>query len=160
MLRRRNPLPPEVHSVAEGQPANPEVETRVLLVSEENDDAAMCRYLLEQEGLKVVRAKNQREGLQMARREQAQLVIVDATLPDGGGHEFALALKLRPKLARVPVVLLSNVSENAQQRQVFAAWLRKPVRREKFCRTIRDVLELRMRRRVRQQRDRTLNLES
>lgn len=160
MLYRPNPLARRPSAVPKHDEPSSGPDAPVLLVSEENDDAAVCRYLLEKEGLKVLRARNHREALQIVQREQPQLVVVDATLPDGEGYDLALELKLLPKVAPVPVIILSGVAENPQQREAATAWVRKPVAREKFCRTVRNALELHVRERVKQQRDRKLRLES
>src|SRR5688500_3669547 len=92
MLPRQNPRPPPTAAPApQGRSANTKTDTRVLLVVEEGDDAVTCRQLLEREGLKVVAATSHQAGLQVARREQPQLVVVDASLPDRGARELALA---------------------------------------------------------------------
>jgi DNA-binding response OmpR family regulator len=131
-----------------------------LLVVEQGDDAVICRQLLEREGLKVLAATSQQAGMQMARQEQPQLVVVDASLPDRGARELALALKLVPRLAHVPVVVITDPGDiqNAPQGQDFAGTVTKPVNRDEFSHTIRDVLERRIRQRVRQQKNRALKL--
>ena len=100
---------------------------------------------------------NRQDALLAARREQPQLFIIDTAVP-GSVDELALELKLLPKLAKVPIVALTGPVETVLEDETFAAALKKPVDRGRFCRTVRELLGRRMRRRIRQQRSRPLNL--
>ena len=141
-----------------------EAQTSVLLVEEEGDDAVVCQYLLEREGFTVLRARTQREAAELAQQQRPELIIADVTLPDGGGYDLAMEVKRMPELAHVPVVGLSAFSSHPQAPepppQVFAACLTKPVHRESFSRTIRDLLTERMAQSVKQRRDRALKIEA
>ena len=75
----------------------------VLLVE---DDAAMrllCTFNLEAAGFRVVAASTGREGLERARSERFDLLLLDVMLPDLGGFEIAGELRAQD----VPVVFLS-----------------------------------------------------
>ena len=162
-LPRQTMIPHEPQASPRRRGAS-EAQTSVLLVEEEGDDAAVCQYLLEREGLTVLRARTRREGADIARQQQPQLVVVDATLSDGGGYELAMELKLIPALAQVPVVALSAFSSHADAPEappdLFAAFLTKPIQRETFSRIIRGLLATRTERSVQQRRDRPLRMES
>ena len=159
---RQTMIPLEPHAPPRRRVAS-EAQTSVLLVEEDGDDATVCQYLLEREGLTVLRARTRREGADIACQQQPQLVVVDATLSDGGGYELAMELKLMPALAQVPVVGLSAFSSHSEAPEpppdVFAAFLTKPIRREAFSRTIRDLLATRTERSVKQRRDRPLRMD-
>lgn len=164
MLSRPDP-PPAQSGQAETQPEHrlkPPTgapKTRVLVVEDKGDEAYVCKHLLKKEGMEILSAGTCKEGLRMARDEQPDLMVVDEILPDGDGHEFALKIKLLPELARVPVVGIGAVNTDPAP-EGFAAYLAKPIRREKFCKTIRDLLGQSTRTQVKERRRRPLKLKS
>src|SRR6185503_469723 len=89
---RQTMLPRAMPKAKSPPHASPEAQPSVLLVAAEGADFSVCQYLLEREGIKVVHGRTYREGLEMARHDQPQLVVVDTTLSDGSGYEFALEL--------------------------------------------------------------------
>ena len=96
--------PPRL-SVVPGGKAGTGAESRpsVLLVE---DDAAMrllCTFNLEAAGFRVVAASTGREGLERARSERFDLLLLDVMLPDLGGFEIAGELRAQD----VPVVFIS-----------------------------------------------------
>ena len=148
----------------EPQETEAPAQARVLVVEEKGAEDYVCRYLLEEEGMQVLSAQTCSDGLRLAKENQPDVVVVDLTLPDGDGHEFALEVKLVPELARMPVVGIGTMAAHQMSRepspQLFAAYLTKPIRRAKFCKTIRDVLGRRTARKVKERRDKPFKVES
>ena len=143
--------------------ARAKAQGRVLVVEDKEDEVEEWRYLLEEEGFEVLSAKTRKEGLRLAQQGQLELVVVDLALPEGDGKEFALEIKLLPDLARVPVVGIGATAldgKASDPRKIFAAYLTKPIAREKFRKTVRDLLGRRVTREVKARRDRPLKVKS
>ena len=74
------------------------------------DDPAMrmlCEFNLKAAGFRVVTASTGREGIDRARAERFDLILLDVMLPDLGGFEIAERLRAGEETRRVPYVFLS-----------------------------------------------------
>jgi signal transduction histidine kinase/DNA-binding response OmpR family regulator len=82
-------------------------EPTVLVVDDEIDTADFIRSTLRSEGFKVLVAHDGRGGLEMARREHPDLILLDIMMPDLSGFEVLEAISSDPATAGIPVVVLT-----------------------------------------------------
>ena len=102
------------------------------------DDRAIRRYLeviLQRAGYCVVVAADGLEAMKAALTSSIDAVVTDAIMPHLNGYELCRFLRHHPKLARMPVVLLSGferteATEDALDRP--DVYLAKPVRPEEL----------------------------
>jgi CheY-like chemotaxis protein len=108
-----------------------------LLLAE--DDRSLRRYLevvLRRAGYEVVAAADGLEAMKAALSGAFDAVVTDALMPHLSGHELCRFLRSHPKLARVPVILLSGADSAASVQEGAAradAYLSKPVRPEELA---------------------------
>jgi len=81
-----------------------EMQPRVLLVDDEPGILDFVALGLSQEGIAMIRASTRRGGLELARSEHPDLVIIDVGLPDGDGVELLRELRTE---SDVPVIMLT-----------------------------------------------------
>lgn len=79
----------------------------ILIVDDEDQILTIYRTKLEQEGFRVVTAKNGLQAIEAARNEKPDLVIMDVKMPVMDGVEAALKLKEDPATKGVKIVFLS-----------------------------------------------------
>jgi CheY-like chemotaxis protein len=90
----------------------PEVNQRVALVVEDDNDAAdLMRNLLQAEGFAVLRASSAEQGLAMAPHQDLDLITVDAQLPGTDGWAFLAGIRDNATLGKVPVVVISGAPQ-------------------------------------------------
>jgi len=81
-------------------------------------------------GANVVQAGNGQAGLSRALEHVPDLILLDLSMPLLDGHRLLDLLRANPKLAQVPVVVLSALSEKSERRRVkergAAMFLSKP----------------------------------
>jgi DNA-binding response OmpR family regulator len=80
---------------------------RVLLVEDDRAMRLLCTVNLELGGFAVVSATNGADGVERARAEPFDLVLLDVMLPDLGGFEVAEQLSRDARTASLPIVFLS-----------------------------------------------------
>jgi len=80
---------------------------RVLLVEDNPDNFQLVRFLLEQGGHQVLAAYNGRQGVEVARKELPDLVLMDLSLPEVDGWTAARQLKDDPNTADIPLLALT-----------------------------------------------------
>jgi two-component system phosphate regulon response regulator PhoB len=84
---------------------------RILLIEDEPDIAEVLQYNLEKEGFQVELARRGDAGLEAARRDIPDLILLDLMLPGIDGLEVTRLLKRDPATARLPIVMLTARGE-------------------------------------------------
>lgn len=84
---------------------------KILIVEDEVDIANLISFNLEREGYQVVMAHDGREGLEMAYRDQPDLVILDLMLPSLDGHRVLKEMQRDPRTHAIPVLMLTAKSQ-------------------------------------------------
>src|SRR5215213_3491397 len=89
----------------------------VLIVEDDADIAESLRYNLEREGLKALVAETGEKGLAAAldAKNPPQLVILDLMLPGMSGTELCRRLRREPQTRRLPVIMLTARSSEADR---------------------------------------------
>lgn len=80
---------------------------KVLVVEDERDLAELLAYNLEKEGYQVLLTGNGLEGLETARRELPDLILLDLMLPGMMGTEVCSSLRHSEKTRAIPVLMLT-----------------------------------------------------
>lgn len=80
---------------------------RILVIDDDPDVQLLCRVNLEFEGHEVLEAANGDMGLEIARRERPDLVILDLMLPERDGLSVLHRLHEREETRDIPVLLLT-----------------------------------------------------
>jgi phosphate regulon transcriptional regulator PhoB len=88
---------------------------KILIVEDESDLIKLLKYNLEKEGFKVSYATDGSVALAEVRRDAPDLVILDLMLPGLDGLEVCRQLRRSDKFARIPVLILSARSEEADR---------------------------------------------
>ncbi len=95
-------------------------------------------------GMKPQIALNGKDALEIARKKHIDLALIDFQMPTMDGHELCEAFKADPKLADIPIVLVSSVDQSVQGERVrelgFAETMVKPVRTEVLFEKVSRVL--------------------
>jgi len=92
---------------------------KILLVEDEKMMAEMYKEKFEREGFEVVLALTAEEGLEIAKSEKPDLIILDILLPKKNGTFFLAEMKKDPEIAKIPVVALSNYEHPETKKLVF-----------------------------------------
>ncbi|HEY6802630.1 MAG TPA: response regulator [Pyrinomonadaceae bacterium] len=94
------------------------------------DDPALRRYLeivIQRAGYEVVSAADGLEAMKFLMSKPVDVVVTDALMPNLNGYELSRFVRSSPKLAALPIVLLSALDpKNAEAEQV-DAFISKPV---------------------------------
>jgi CheY-like chemotaxis protein len=80
---------------------------RLLLVEDNEANRDMLTRRLERHGYRISIAADGREGLDAARREMPDLILMDMNLPEVDGWEATRQLKADAKTRHIPVIALT-----------------------------------------------------
>lgn len=81
---------------------------RVLLINKDQRNTQQLQEALRAHSHTVHAATSAHAGLQHARTEGADLVLLEINLPDMDGRTVAALLRTHPKLARVPILGITD----------------------------------------------------
>lgn len=84
---------------------------RILVVDDERDLVELISMNLQRHGYEVLTAYEGKTGLEMARKQIPDLVILDLMMPNLSGQEVATCLKGDPTTAAVPILMLTARGE-------------------------------------------------
>jgi CRP/FNR family transcriptional regulator, polysaccharide utilization system transcription regulator len=84
---------------------------RILHVEDEAPIRLICRFHLELAGMEVVEAADGRTGLERARRELPDLILLGVMMPGLDGWSVAEMLLDDPATREIPIVFLTTRSE-------------------------------------------------
>lgn len=114
----------------------------ILVVDDEYSLADVLAASLSDVGFRVHTAANGVQGLQLAAEHHPHLVLLDYMMPLLDGPGFLRAFREDPKLASIPVVLISSLPESTVRSRCegYAAFLRKPFAFEALVTVIERVL--------------------
>jgi len=85
--------------------------TRVLVIDDEAPIRLLCRVNLEAEGMSVLEAADGPSGLEKARAETPDVVLLDVMMPGLDGWRVAEELLDDPRTASIPIVFLTARAE-------------------------------------------------
>lgn len=88
----------------------------VLIVEDEQNIIAMTTLLLQRAGYRVLIATNGGDGVEVARQQRPDLVLMDVHMPGMNGFEACRQIKEDPTVAFVSVILISGGRIDAESK--------------------------------------------
>src|SRR5438046_9244874 len=85
--------------------------TRVLVIDDETPIRLLCRVNLEAEGMEVLEAADGPSGLDQARVEQPDVVLLDVMMPGLDGWRVAESLLDDGRTSSIPIIFLTARAE-------------------------------------------------
>ena len=122
---------------------------KILLVDDDPDFVGAIRSMLEVNDFEVAVAYDGREGLEKAGQFNPDLIILDMMMPVMGGREACKKLKTDPTTNKIPVILLTAISDHVTTttytpRDVLESfaeeYISKPVQKEVLLNAIKSLL--------------------
>jgi len=123
---------------------------RILLIDDDNDLSETIKSVLEYAGYEALVSHTAQEGINVAKEQKPDLILMDVMLPDMNGAEAVHVLKSDPVVSNIPVIFLTGlVSENDEHVKdvglnvdgVHYRTMAKPFENEKLLKEIKSVLE-------------------
>ncbi|PWM10983.1 MAG: DNA-binding response regulator [Flavobacteriales bacterium] len=119
-------------------------EIKILLVDDEPDILELVGFHLRKEGYTVFTASGGKEGVEIARREQPALIILDVMMPDMDGMETCEKIRQIPQLKDTLVTFLTALAEDYSMMAGFDAgaddYITKPVKPKVLVSKIKALL--------------------
>lgn len=110
--------------------------SRILLIEDNEANLYLIRYMLEKHKHEVLIAKEGILGVELALKEQPDLVIMDVQLPDINGLEATRRIRSQEDGSHLKIVALTSYAMTGDREKALNAgcdgYMEKPIDPEKF----------------------------
>lgn len=87
---------------------------KILIAEDERDIRDLVAFTLRFAGHEVVAAANGEEAVQLAPKENPDLILMDVRMPRMTGYDACRIIKADPKLKDIPIVFLSAKGQESE----------------------------------------------
>jgi two-component system alkaline phosphatase synthesis response regulator PhoP len=119
--------------------------TRVLVIDDEAPIRLLCRVNLEAEGMEVLEASDGPTGLEEARREKPDVILLDVMMPALDGWRVAEQLLDDPGTEDIPIIFLTARAEFRDRARGLdiggVDYVTKPFNPLELAELVRDLLD-------------------
>jgi CheY-like chemotaxis protein len=117
---------------------------KVLYVEDHPAQSDIIKQILEFAGYEVALASSGEEGIEKAREEQPDLILMDLRMPGMGGVEAVKRLKSDPAVSDTPIIVISAWTSRANREEALQAgaakFLGKPVDTKRLIEHINNLI--------------------
>jgi DNA-binding response OmpR family regulator len=118
---------------------------KILIIDDEQDFIKMLELRIKSAGYEVVTACDGMDGLEKARAEKPDLIILDVMLPKMNGDEVCRMLKFDTNYRKIPIIILTARAQKKDEVRAMEAgadaYLQKPFEPNILLDKIRDLLQ-------------------
>lgn len=119
---------------------------KILVIDDQRTIRELIQAALRSAQWQILQAESGEKGVEVARQEKPDLVLLDIMLPEGiDGFEVARTLKQDPRTREIPIVALTAKVQQTDREEAFRAgvddYLAKPFGLQELRQKIRRFLE-------------------
>jgi two-component system cell cycle response regulator DivK len=119
---------------------------KVLVIDDNKKNRYLISFLLEKDGFEVIMATNGFEGMEAAKKQQVDLIIMDIKMPKMDGHETTRRIRRLKKYKSIPIIALTSYAMMEDREKAMKAgctgYMSKPITPETFISEIIKFLEV------------------
>ena len=118
--------------------------TQIMIVDDSPTDTHLLKKMLEKNGFNTLTATNAGEGIEVARREHPDLILMDVVMPDMNGFQATRKITSTAGTEHIPVIMLTTKDQETDKvwamRQGAKDYIVKPVQEKALIEHVNMVL--------------------
>lgn len=118
---------------------------RILIVDDSPSQLVGLKRIVEKLGHEVITAEDGSAGVELARREIPDLILMDVVMPNLNGFQATRTIAKDVKTSHIPVILVTTKNQETDKvwgmRQGAKAYVTKPVNENELQKTIKNLLD-------------------
>ncbi len=128
------------------------MKEKILIVEDNPLNMRLIEMILRTKSYTLLKATNVEEAVEVAVREQPDIIILDIQLPDVSGLEVARRLKETLASSHIPIIAITAYAMKGDKERIIEAgcdaYLSKPINTRELPRTVAEMLLRRPKNRV------------
>lgn len=121
------------------------MDQKILIIDDDIDTLKLVGIMLERKGFEILASTKGKKGLQMAKSELPDLIILDIMIPDVDGYDIARELRSIPETESIPIIMFtakSQVDDKVEGLEAGAdAYITKPARPRELFAQVNSILK-------------------
>ncbi|MGQ0799847.1 MAG: response regulator [Pseudomarimonas sp.] len=117
---------------------------RVLIVDDSPSQLMGMKRIVEKLGHETFSAEDGAQGVEVAKREIPDLILMDVVMPNLNGFQATRSISKDPSTAHIPIVLVTTKDQETDKvwgmRQGAKAYLTKPVNEAALIKLVKELL--------------------
>ena len=117
---------------------------RILIVDDSPSQLMGMKRIVEKLGHECLSAEDGAAGVEAAKREIPDLILMDVVMPNLNGFQATRAISKESTTAHIPVVLVTTKDQETDKvwgmRQGAKAYITKPINEPQLVQTIKEIL--------------------
>jgi twitching motility two-component system response regulator PilH len=117
---------------------------RILIVDDSPSQLLGIKRIVEQLGHEAVTAEDGAAGVEAAKREKPDLILMDVVMPNLNGFQATRTISKDEETAHIPIVLVTTKNQDTDRvwgmRQGARGYVTKPVNESELSKTIQELL--------------------
>jgi CheY-like chemotaxis protein len=117
---------------------------KVLVIEDNDNNLYLMRFLLTQLGVVVMEARDGKAGVELAKQEPPDLILMDIQLPVLDGYAATRLIREDPVLKDVPIIAVTSYAMVGDKEKAIeagcTAYVEKPINPDTFVREIERFL--------------------
>ena len=117
---------------------------RVLIVDDSPSQLMGMKLIIERLGHETITAEDGAQGVEVAKREMPDLILMDVVMPNLNGFQATRSISKNPDTAHIPIILVTTKDQETDRvwgmRQGAKAYLTKPVNEGALIKLVKELL--------------------
>ncbi len=119
---------------------------KILLVDDVKFFLELQKSFLKRTNCEILTASNGTEGVELAKKERPDLILMDLYMPEMNGDEACKAIKSDPELKDIPLIMVTKAGEDDEKGRCLLAgcdeFVTKPINRVTLLDKVRNFVKL------------------
>jgi len=119
---------------------------RILIVDDSPSQLLGIKRIVEKLGHEALGADDGAAGVDLAKREKPDLILMDVVMPNLNGFQATRTISRDPETAHIPIVMVTTKDQETDKvwgmRQGAKAYVTKPIKEEELARTLEEFIRV------------------
>ena len=112
------------------------MRNKILVIEDNEQNLYLVTFILEKSGHEVIQARSGRKGIELAKNNTPDLILLDIQLPSMDGYAVARELKKNMGKESIPIIAVTSYAMVGDREKAFKAgctgYIKKPINPDTF----------------------------
>ncbi len=117
---------------------------KVLIIEDNDNNMALITFILKKQGYGIIKAKDGRNGISLAKADRPAFIILDIQLPDMDGIEVLKAIRNSEVNSDIPIIAMTSYAMSGDRERLLQAgcngYIEKPIDPAAIMNQIREII--------------------